>query len=165
MTLVVETGQGGADSESYASVAFADQYHEQRANVAWAGLTEPQKEAYLRRATEYMLGVYRQRWKGARATATQALDWPRMDVEIDTYSVPAGSVPVEVRKACAILALKAIKGELDPDPTAAIKRKKVDVLEVEYYDTGAPLPQHKVVTDLLKPFLGGIGLNIQLVRA
>jgi hypothetical protein len=164
VALITETGAALADAESYCTVAYADQYHEQRANTGWSGLETPQKEAYLRRATEYMLGVYRQRWKGTRETATQALDWPRVDVEIDTYSVPAGSVPVEVRKACAILALKAIKGELDPDPTQAVKRKKVDVLETEYFEPTSTR-RHKVVEDLLEPFLGSNGLTIRLVRA
>jgi hypothetical protein len=163
--LITETGAALADSESYCTVAFADQYHDARANTAWAALTEPQKEAYLRRATEAMLALYRERWKGVRATATQALDWPRLDVVVDTYARAADEVPQEVQKACAILALKAIAGDLDPDPAQATKKKKVASLEVEYYEPAQALRLHKSVTDLLSPFLTGAGMSVRLVRA
>lgn len=165
MALITETGAGSTDAESYCTVAFADQYHEQRANTGWIGLEPVQKEAYLRRATEYMLAIYRQRWRGSRATSTQALDWPRLDATVDGFAIGADIVPIEVQKACAILALKAIKGELDPEPTAAVKRKKVDVLEVEYFEPVAPLKQNTVVTDLLQPFLAGSSMQVRLVRA
>lgn len=165
MALITETGAGLADAESYCAVSFADQYHADRANTGWTGLEAPQKEAFLRRATEYMLAVYRENWKGARATSTQALDWPRTGVVVDGFELAAVTVPVEVQKACAILALKAIKGDLDPDPAAAVKRKKVDVLEVEYFEQAGKPAQHKVVADLLRPFLAGHDMNVRLVRA
>lgn len=165
MALTTETGAGLADAESYCTVAYADQYHQQRANTGWSGLEPAQKEAFLRLATEHMLAIYRQRWKGGRVTNTQALDWPRADVEVDGFAVAVDAVPVEVQKACAILALKAKSGELDPDPTAAVKRKKVDVLETEYFEPTVPLRKHKIVDDLLKPYLAGSDMNIRLVRA
>lgn len=165
MALITETGAALPDAESYCTVAFADQYHEQRANTGWVGLEPIQKEAYLRRATEYMLATYRQRWKGVRTTSTQALDWPRVEVLVDGFELADITVPVEVQKACAILALKAIKGELDPEPTAVVKRKKVDALEVEFFESAAPLKQHKVVADLLAPFLTGPSMHVRLVRA
>ena len=165
MALITETGAGLPDAESHCTVAFADQYHEQRANTGWIGLEPVQKEAYLRRATEYMLGVYRERWRGARVTDTQALDWPRTGVIVGPFPVATDVVPVEVQKACAILALKAIKGDLDPDPTQAVKRTKVDVIEKEYFEPAAALKRHKVVDDLLAPFLAGSSMQVRLVRA
>jgi hypothetical protein len=163
--LITETGAALADSESYCTVAFADQYHDARANTAWAALATAQKEAYLRRATEAMLALYRERWKGVRATATQALDWPRLDVVVDTYARAADEVPQEVQKACAILALKAIAGDLDPDPTQAVQSKKVGPVEVSYFAPAQALSLHKSVSNLLSPFLTGAGMSIRLVRA
>ena len=112
-----------------------------------------------------MLALYRERWKGTRATGTQALCWPRLDVVADGYPRAADEVPVEVQKACAILALKAISGDLDPDPTQATKKKKVASLEVEYFEPAQALRLHRAVTDLLSPFLTGSGMNVRLVRA
>lgn len=165
MALITETGAGLADAESYCDVAYADQYHAGRGNTAWAGLETTQKEAHLRVATERLVADYRQQWKGDRATSAQALDWPRTGVVVDKFAVAADIVPVEVQKACAILALKAAQGKLDPEPSATVKRKKVDVLEVEYFEPTAPLKQNQVVTDLLQPFLAGMSMNIKLVRA
>jgi hypothetical protein len=164
VALITETGAGLPDAESYCTVAYADQYHEQRANTSWSGLETLQKEAYLRRATEYMLAIYRLRWKGARVTASQGLDWPRVDVKVADFIVAEDSVPAEVQKACAILALKATRGELDPDPTQAVKRTKVDVIEKEYFEPTST-KRHKVVDDLLEPFLAGSTMNVKLVRA
>lgn len=165
MALITETGAGLADAESYCAVSFADQYHSGRANTGWSGLEPTQKEAYLRLATEYMLSTFRGRWKGSRVTSTQALDWPRVEVVVDGFTLAADAVPAEVQKACAILALKAIAGALDPDPTPAVKRTKVDVLEKEYFEPSAQPKRHKVVTDLLQPFLAGSSVNVKLVRA
>lgn len=165
MALITETGVGLPDAESYCTVAYADQYHAGRGNTAWAGLEETQKEAHLRVATERLIADYRQLWKGDRATSTQALDWPRIGVVVDKFDVAADVVPVEVQKACAILALKAAQGKLDAEPTATVKRKKVDVLEVEYFEPAAPLKQNQVMADLLKPFLTGTSMSVKLVRA
>lgn len=164
MALTIETGAGLPDAESYCDVAYADQYHEQRANTGWQGLEPVQKEAYLRRATEYMLAIYRERWRGARVTDTQALDWPRAGVIVGPFPVASNVVPIEVQKACAILALKAIKGDLDPEPTQAVKRTKVDVIEKEYFEPTS-VKRHKVVDDLLQPFLAGSSMSVRLVRA
>lgn len=166
MALIVEAGQAGADSEAYCSVAFATAFHSARGNAAWIDLaSDTVREALLRKATDAMLALYRERWKGVRATGTQSLDWPRLDVVADGYPRAADEVPVEVQKACAILALKAIAGDLDPDPTQAVQRKKVASLEIEYFAPTQALKLHAAVTDLLKPFLKGAGLNIALVRA
>jgi hypothetical protein len=165
MALITESGAAAPDAESYASVAFATDYHAARGNVAWAALTGEAMEQMLRRATEAMLALYRERWKGVRATGTQALDWPRLDVVVDSYAKAADEVPVEVQKACAILALKAISGDLDPDPTQATKRKRVGPIDVEYFEPAQVLRLHRAVTDLLSPFLTGSGMNVRLVRA
>lgn len=165
MALAVETGQAGEDSESYASVAFATEYHAGRGNTAWAELTTERMEQMLRRATEAMLGLYRERWIGVRVTGTQALCWPRLDVVVDTYARAADEVPLEVKKACAILALKAVTGELDPDPKQAVKRKKVGPLETEMYPPAQALRLHMAVSNLLSPFLTGFSMNVRLVRA
>jgi hypothetical protein len=68
MTLTVEDGTGKADAESYISVADADTYFTARNNATWAALSTSDKEAALRKATDYMLQAYRVRWAGMRET-------------------------------------------------------------------------------------------------
>ncbi len=143
MTLIIEDGSALADSESYISVADANIYHENRGNTAWTGIaTDLIREQLLRKATDYMVATYRQRWRGYRKTATQALDFPRSFCYLEPFVYGAVGaypyllsdtvVPNEVKNACAELALKAIDGDLMVDLTQAVIREKVDVIEVEY---------------------------------
>ena len=79
----LDTTVGGASAESYASVLEADTYHSNRGNIAWTALATPAKEQALRKATDYLTQIYRERWKGYRVDNTQALDWPRLNVGIN----------------------------------------------------------------------------------
>lgn len=175
MALIVEDGTGRADAESYISVADADSYFELRGYTTWATMSEAEKEAALRRGTDYMLQAYRVSWKGTRTTATQALDWPRAWVEREDYLVspvnapqilcgtfyyPSNEVPREVAHACAELAYRAAAGDLSPDLGRRTVRERVDVLEVQY-DPNAP--QHVVfraIDNLLRPFLSSAGSSV-----
>jgi len=125
MALEVETGTGSASAESLCSVAQADAHHAARGGTAWAALATEAKEQALRRATDYMQQVYRTRWAGLRISATQALDWPRVDVPRrdvgDFY--PSNAVPAEVVRACAELAAKSAAG------TVLLAYQGRDVLE------------------------------------
>lgn len=178
MALIVEDGTGKADAESYISVADATAYHAARGNAAWAALaSDTVREQALRAATDYMLQSYRYRWAGARKTATQALDWPRLDVPRLDTRLAAGSVflqsyydtssvPTEVAQACAVLALKASAGELAPDIGRITSREKVDVIEVTYQESAAPYVRYRAVDNMLAGFMrsGGSAI-IGLVRA
>ncbi|HEX5539902.1 MAG TPA: DnaT-like ssDNA-binding protein [Methylophilaceae bacterium] len=181
MALIVEDGSGKADSESYISVADADLYFSNRANAAWAALATPDKEASLRKATDYMGQVYRSQWKGTRVTGTQALDWPRGFVERDDYEYqglngsvqiggyfyfPSDEVPVEVARACAELALKASAADLSPDIGRRTIREKVDSIEVEYSPYGAQYVTYRAIDNLLSPFIGmgGSGAFRKVIR-
>lgn len=117
MPLVVENGTIVANSNGYISVADCDAYHSERQNAAWTGLTAV-KEAAIINAAEYLDYAYN--WKGVRVSDLQTMAWPRslwsrdetLANEINEYTVPA-----EVVKACAYLALKALTGELMPAQT------------------------------------------------
>lgn len=178
MTIVVEDGTGKADAESYCDVAYADNYHSKRNNTSWAPLTTALKEAFLRNATEFMIGLYRMRWLGRRVLTTQALDWPRVGVVIKDfessgfpgsyglYQVDYTIVPVEVKNACAELALRASKGELAPDRTQKIISETVGPISVTY-DKDAPAQvQYRQVDAMLKVYLqgGGSMMMVKLAR-
>lgn len=171
MALVVETGTGNATAESYISVVDASTRHTNLGNTAWAALaSDTVREQYLRRATEYMEGAYRQRWKGYKKTSTQALSWPRDDVYLD-YSVGGPDnlvsntiVPADVKNACADLALKAATVTLAADIGKSVVSEKVDVIEVEY-DTNAPAyTQYRAIDMQLSAYLKAGGkASIDLV--
>lgn len=130
MAIVVESGTGLPNAEAYISTADADTYHSNRGNSAWASLAAPAKEAALRQATDFMSTALR--WAGVRATATQALDWPRIGTELNGFPVAANVVPEPVRRACAELALRASAGSLLPDAEQAVVEETVGPLTTKY---------------------------------
>ncbi len=126
MSIVVEDGTGKSTAESYISIADADTYFINRGITSWDALDNTDdKEPALRKATEYMINEYRQRWQGARLTEAQALDWPRVGVVVGSWTVDSDSVPEIVARACAELALKSISDELQADLTQGVLKEKV----------------------------------------
>ena len=158
----------------YGTVAAADAYHAARANAAWTG-DDVAKQAALIRASTYIDGKYQfqnacGRWEslfsgsktGGRA---QALQWPRTGAaDNEGSAIPADEIPTEIEQATYEAALREIAapGSLSPDyvATNAIKRQKVDVLEIEYQSAapgsgGVPTrPVITVVDELVAPLLG-----------
>ncbi|MEE4332303.1 DnaT-like ssDNA-binding protein [Pseudomonas alliivorans] len=157
----------------YGNVADADAYHAARANAAWTG-DDMAKQAALIRASAYIDGKFQTqnscgRWEslfsgiktGGRA---QALQWPRTGAtDTEGNEIPTTEIPVEVEQATYEAALReiALPGSLSPDYVAstAIKRQKVDVLEIEYQtaSTGTGVPTRPVITvvdELIAPLLG-----------
>ena len=138
-SLTVEDGTGKTDSDSYISVDNADIYVQDHYGGAstWLDLTEDQKEMYLRRAAQYIDSYYRKKWKGLKATSTQAMEWPRSGVcDASGYEVSSAAVPVAVQEAQVEAAILLQSGySLQPVITGGesnIKRKKVGPIEVEY---------------------------------
>ena len=142
MAVVVETGEGLPDAESYASPAEVSTFATGRPEAAaWAGASAAQQDAALRQATTYLDGTYD--WVGSIAHQTQALDWPRVGgYDGEGRPISSTSVPRQVKDACCLLATSAIGVSLQPEPSTTatgggvVKRKKVAVLEVEYFDPG-----------------------------
>lgn len=167
MALIVEDGTAKSDAESFCTVAFADSYHSNRGNSSWAAIaTEAEKEALLRKATDYMEEVYRLRWLGYRATESQALSWPRDEVQrrdftyLNQFSFyPNDQVPTEIQKACAELAIKANSETLAPDIGRVKERSKVGPIDVTYEKGSPPYKRFRAVDNILAPFLdsGSIG--------
>lgn len=169
MTLIVEDGTGLVNADSYISVADATTYHANFANTLWPTLPEATQEAYLRQATQYMVGVYRLRWLGKRVSVTQSLDWPRIGVNLkDTasyyidmrtsYIVPSNIVPVQVATACAILALKVATqpgNDLSPDLDQRTISEKVGVIQVDYDKMSPQYRRFRNVDLMLNIYLDG----------
>lgn len=172
MALVVETGAGLPNADAYISVADADAYFAARGMTLWAdsSFSDTEKEACIRRATDFMLGAYRGAWAGRRRFSAQALDWPRIDVPnpdmIGEY-FPNDQVPREVVRACAELAWRAAFGELAEDKTRGVLREKIDTIEVEYDPHSPEGTRFPVVAMLVRPYLNSIASSgqIRLVRA
>jgi hypothetical protein len=163
MALTIEIGQGISDAESYASVDDADTYFTNRGITIWGDVTVVEKEQALRRATDYMTQNYRGRWLGARRTIEQALDWPRVNVQITVDGewvygfnyFPFDKVPNEVKRACIELALRASMGELTEDTSQAVLLETIGPITTEYDPYSIRQKQYPAVDAILKPYLSG----------
>ena len=173
MSLIVEDGSIVAGAESYISVLDANIYHANRGNSAWTETETSAKEAALRKATDYMLQVCRTRWQGWKVAETQALDWPRNSVYVDqtinynnqitAHLIPNNVVPLEVKKACAEYALKALSGELFADLERGVTREQVDKISVDYDKYSPQSVRYVAIEAMLAPFFQAI--NSQLMRS
>ena len=160
MPFIVETGVGYNNSNSLASVEFADEYHAERGNAAWADIELARKQQLLIKATDYATGKYGSAFDGRKAIAGQALPFPR----IVNYTNVGN--PIGVQQAIAELALIANTTPLSPNVARGKKRVKVGPIDVEY--DGNSSTQTEFVTASLKlaPFLKSTagGMTRRLVR-
>lgn len=169
MALEIEDGTGKVDGQSYVDAAEARQFALARGvTLPAAGGTDP-VEAMLMQAMDFVESM-ESRMKGKRANANkptflQALSWPRTGVRIgceyDEY--PSDQIPANLTAAVCHLVLAVHQGysllpTIDPNQRL-VKRKKVDVLETEYFspkESGASYgssPIFPVVDALLRPLL------------
>lgn len=172
MSLITEDGTGRADAEALASVADADAYHVSRGNSLWATQAADAKEQALRRATDYMEQMYRLKWKGLRVSLTQALDWPRMNVQLEDIGfgsiaayVPTTIVPKEVVQATCEMALRAAAGELAPDLQRQVIATTIGPIKKEYAPGSPEYVRYRAIDMLLKPLLASGGMGLRMERA
>jgi hypothetical protein len=165
--LIVEDGTCPASADAYVSVAGADSRLSARGLTLWATLSQGEKEASIRRATDYMEQTYRSRWAGSRASRSQALSWPRTGVEVDGFTVGSDEIPAELVSACADLAFRAAFRELSKDTGTTQEKQAVKVgpIETTYVVGSALKARYTAVDEMLKPLLSTGGGMIRLVRA
>lgn len=175
MALIVEDGSVVPGSESYLAVVDATAYHLNRGNAVWAALaTDTIREQCLRKATDYMVQMYRSRWKGFRKDGTQLLDWPRSFVYLEpfvhgivgTYPFLVSStiVPLEVKNVCAELAVRVSVADLAPDLDRQAISKSVGPIRIDYDRSSQYYKQYRSLDALLAPYLNGSSSSVKLMR-
>lgn len=103
-------------------------------------------------------------YKGTRTDSTQLTAWPRSSVMVDGIYIDYTTVPQGIKNAEMQAAIEIDAGY---DPLAnidrAVKREKVDVIEVEYKDNADDSIRLKKISALLRPYLSGGG-RVSVVR-
>lgn len=149
----------------YGTFAQAQAYHAMRGNAAWATMTEADGNILLVKGTDYIERSFYGQWRGD-AVPGNVLAWDRLDAFDDADQQIIGIPDLLIRAMAEVAEIIRSGVDLNTVLTddAAIKRTKVDVIEVEYDTTarlrGAPIPVH--VFRMLEPLLVGAG---QLLRA
>lgn len=117
MTLIVETGEGVENANSYASIAEADVYFTARNNETWLDLSDQEKELALISGTDYIHRHYVNNWVGTVLTSHQRLFWPRSDAYGKDRRLRSG-VPNEIKEATYEASIRTLTDDLMPDRPA-----------------------------------------------
>lgn len=178
MTLIVEDGTGLATAESYASVAQATAYHTARGTEAWLDIGDVDREKALRRATDYMGQLYRDRWDGYRFTSIQRLDWPRFMVRdrnqlasfqgpggLGVVYYPQGVIPAALIEACCAMGARAALGDLAPDQERLVQSETIGSISVTYQTGSAQATKFRAIDLMLNQFFRSSGSAFTLTRS
>lgn len=120
MALVIETGAGFPNAQSYVDVETLKAYAKARGETLPTG--ESALDALLLRAMDFLYGLD---FIGTRCTKEQALDWPRYDVMIDGFGYLQTELPRELIFAQCALAIEASKADLMPTIVANAPGPKI----------------------------------------
>ena len=142
MAPVLDATLGGATSNSYVDLAYADAY---AANTQWEdewlAFSADDRTAALITATTWLETL---RWGGKKCTPqTQRLSWPRSGITCDGLTAACTFIPREVETAEVELAFQFAKnpnfmtGSTGSTAAGQVKRQKLDVLEIEYFEDEA----------------------------
>jgi len=129
--LVVEDGNGLANADAYASREAVLAYWTARADTVFsAAASDGVRDAAIRRASQFIDIQWGDRFKGARKTETQALEWPRIGVETREGWEVAG-LPPQIVTATAELAKLALSGPLAGSGASATAPSKSSIASVQ----------------------------------
>lgn len=154
MALIVEDGSVVSNANSYISIADFETYAAAR-DYTIVGTSE----TLLIKAMDYLEA---QSYKGIKYTSTQALQWPRVDVVIDSYLVDTDTIPTELINAQCEVAMAIDAGN---DPLLDLPRKtiseQVGPIAVTYADGSSSLVINRRIMNALYKLLktGGRSSN------
>lgn len=161
VNLIVEDGSGISDSNSYCDLDFALEYCVNHGYTSWIDMTEDEQKVYLIKGTSFVDNFYE--WKGYKRTSVQSLEFPRNGL-IDNNRTEILGIPNNLKKAVIEAAFINLSSEVDNlfvsrDENGAIKRQKVDELEVEYFgesETAEAEAEYKTTYQVLNKLLKGL---------
>lgn len=168
MALVVEDGTGVSDANTYVDVDYVDSYCELMNYTAWTGaedteLETTKKESAIYRAMQFFETLS---YAGVKTNYENPLSWPRQYIYLDTGDLfPDDEIPEDLKRAvCEGAYLEySSSGSLfvAGGDTKRVKRKKIDVLETEYFTSRESVPYPK----LKKMIRGFLFSSSQVIRA
>jgi hypothetical protein len=100
------------------------------------------------------------RFAGTRVSETQALAWPRADVQVNGFDLAEDTIPAVLVKALCQLAYDAEKVDLMPRGDGReVTKEKIGPLEFTYAETNSAAPQPSLTAfwALIDPLLSASG--------
>lgn len=163
MALIVEDGSNVANANSYNTVA------EIRTFASLRGLSLPVDDSDVEilaiKATDYLEG-FRDKYRGSKTNVGQALQFPRIGVTVDGQLIDSDVIPQVLKDAHAMASIEANTTDLLPDAVQSVKKKKVDVIEIEYQDSTSSRSKGFAKVDIyLDPLLRSSSYPVRSNRA
>lgn len=168
MTVTVVATVGSDEANSYLTVAQGDAIaNTMVATLKWGTATTAEKGRALITATRYLDQL---EWIGAKASSTQALAWPRSGASCGDKDYSDDVIPSEIGYATFDLADALLNNtglfsgsnaglnELIPGiPNSDLRSARVDVLAVEFKETGGGAPAVRNALTVLPHLVGILG--------
>ncbi len=160
MSIVVETGAGLADAESYESVAGADAHLAKlpaRAAI-WAAFSTAEKEQYLKAGALLIDKTVGDRALSWPVNGEQALIFPRISFwDTRRKRFWNATIPPDLRRANAEAAWFVSQEDREEEPIRGFSSIGVGSVQLVIDKDNPPQPLPRAVLDLLSPFLSGGG--------
>jgi hypothetical protein len=170
--MALDATPGGANSNSYTTLADATLYLQQRPyHEAWdAALVSGDAAPALMWATSLLDSLVH--WYGTPTTLTQALAWPQTG-QVDRYGRPLDPllIPVAVEQATAVYALALLGDTTLSQPNggsqqAGIKSTRIGGTTITYQDTTNAVAATSPVTSVpseVRALLKGYGVMAGMI--
>ena len=157
-TLVVETGAGLSNSNSYVTVAEADTYlSTNKYYSAWADYDDEDKANVLIIASR-LIDSY-MNWFGTKTVESSAMRWPREGVySLDGVEISSVSIPQNLKNAVCEFAYTQYSTNREQESgSLGISELKVDVIELKFDKTDRPftMPNNVII------WLRGLGYPVE----
>ena len=167
--MALDATVGSPDANSYVTEAEANIYFADRLHAEdWDNADNPASALIT---ASQMLNWY-VKWKGYKATSTQYMGWPRVNViRRDGTEVANNIIPTEVKVATYELALSSLESDrTSDDPMAGIEQVKAGSLMVkadngDYDSTAADTIPEKIWKILSDLYMKGDLAVVRLMRA
>lgn len=131
ITLIVEDGTGLSNANTYATQVEATAYHDAHLyGTDWSGASTGDKDKALAMATRLLDDNFI--WNGRKFTDTQALEWPRYQMQDrNGHFFDSTTIPARLKNATAELARWLIQGDRTAETDdLGFKRIKAGPLEI-----------------------------------
>lgn len=167
MAIVVEDGTIVADANSYVTLAEVRDYATLR------GITVPAADGDLEKHLHLAMDWFESEdFPSARFDATQELSFPRDVIVVDGVRYMEGAIPKLVKQIICEATCTSVTIALQPQFAGSslgqLKRKKIDVLEKEYFPsqgTASYMPILAKLDALMEKLLYADGFRLTVLRA
>jgi hypothetical protein len=169
MRLVVETGEGIPDANSYVDFTDVENYAPSAVLAEWDALSEDEKTDRVIIASLFIDVSFT--WSGRRKTFIQGLSWPRVNVFFQGHPVPDACIPAQIKRACVMAVMLVMEfgvGVFQETGETPVKKETLGPIETEYFGSLKALyeSQYSDINNTLRGFFtkpGGI-MTAEVVR-